>query len=134
MTLCPQGLVLMLIILVRLSVMILYLGEESIDNISPLTSSMELLLAPISSIHSADRISTENTIDFSSSVLPKPENLVAPVDRSSSPVKERRPNIPKRCRNRIFQLWEEFKLLFPNRPQKKDAGYYIVTKINDEFP
>ena len=47
---------------------------------------------------------------------------------------KRRPKIPKDCRQRIFQLWSEYQRQHPLKPLKKDAGAYIATIINQEFP
>ena len=107
--------------------------DDTIDETSPLTSGLDLLLAPIMPTEQTD----SSSIDSSgpSPVIPvEPESQSIQVDKISISGRERRPNISRRCRRRIFALWEEFKTLFPIKPQKKDAGYFIAVKINSEFP
>ncbi|KAK8793933.1 hypothetical protein WA171_003061 [Blastocystis sp. BT1] len=107
--------------------------NDTIDETSPLTSGLDLLLAPIMPTEQTD----SSSIDSSgpSPVIPvEPDSQSIQVDKISISGRERRPNISRRCRRRIFALWEEFKTLFPIKPQKKDAGYFIAVKINSEFP
>jgi len=101
--------------------------DDTIDETSPLTSGLDLLLAPIMPTEQTD----SSSIDSSgpSPVIPvEPDSQSIQVDKISISGRERRPNISRRCRRRIFALWEEFKTLFPIK-----EGCWVLHRCKNQF-